>query len=305
MGEVAVYILKNDSDWRFFRNDHGAPSLPVDLFYGPSSAFRYIERQQVAHQWPPALECGGGALVDEANRTLLLPGGNEVQRLVGTHRCYLRMMAYSWPAWTVRWAYEKLGDLLDYLGLDKQALCSEANPPLVDHLLLEGEVTPAPLFTVNQMAYYVDRRLDDWLLHGPSLLEDPEFPGGYSNWHGDEIPLEGAHFDLKAKTLNYWSTDARVKSLPCYKELWPDWRVTYHRDRFEDQLERNPTISFPSIHWGWEFQNLSYQLGPGRQDASPKWIRQMKARYAAEDPWGPSGPQDWQTEVLRILRQSL
>ena len=293
-------MLMDDSEWQVYRDDQGATGLPRDMFYGPMAARRFIEKKTPTQRWPNDLECKGGALVDETRQVLLLFGGDAVQRKVGTHRCYLRMMPYSWPNWTVRWAYDKIGDLIDYLGLDRQPVRSGWKPALVDHLLLEAEVSPAPLFTFNQQIFYGDRRLDDWLLHGPGLIEDRDFPGGYREWRGDEIPLEGAHLDFQAKTLDFWSTDARMESVRCYQEIWPNWTITYHQDRFEDQLARNSSVSFPPIHWGWEFQNLRYQLGPGRFDTSREWVRQMKAREQAAGIWGQAGP-DFEQEVQLLL----
>lgn len=298
---VAVYVIKEGSGWQVHLNDRRARDLPRDMFYGPLVARRFIEQQPKTDKWPTDWDCEGGALVDEDRRVLLLFGGDSVQTIVGSHRCYLKMMAHSWPDWSVQWAYDKIGDLVDYLGLDRQPIRSGLRPP-PGEVLMEGEVSPAPLFTFNQQVFYGDRRLDDWLLYGPELIEDPEFPGGYSEWRGDVIPLEGVHLDSQAKTLDFWSTNARMESVRCFEELWPGWKVTYHQDRFEEQLARNPAVSFPPIHWGWEFQNLRYELGPGRFDASREWVRQMKARYQAEGVWGQAGP-DLQLEVHRLLSQ--
>jgi hypothetical protein len=63
--------------------------------------------------------CEGAALMDIDNKVLLLFGGEDIKFDPPLRRVYLQLLRSAWSGWGIRWAFEGVVDIADYLGLDR------------------------------------------------------------------------------------------------------------------------------------------------------------------------------------------
>ena len=116
MGSRASYVVKRDGQARAYGSHWGASSLMDDLFWGPDYATRAFEAQEELKDLEE-IEGGddGCALIDWDERRLIWYFAN--CELPVQQQLYNRMLAETWPEWTIDLATREVDDLLDYLGI--------------------------------------------------------------------------------------------------------------------------------------------------------------------------------------------
>lgn len=67
--------------------------------------------------WLDNVWAEGGCCIDLDNRLLLIYGGEDIECDVLWLETYLRLLPYTWPGWSVEWAWGELGQIARYAGV--------------------------------------------------------------------------------------------------------------------------------------------------------------------------------------------
>src|SRR5262245_36324999 len=119
----ANFVLVDDSGWRLYLSG-GANGIIEYLAAGPEATIRFIEEHgpEDVRWWDEAF-AEGGAVVDRVRRRLLFYG-NDLLCELPFRRSAFALLAENWPGWQVDWAWDGLGDLVDYVGVDRDVVRS-------------------------------------------------------------------------------------------------------------------------------------------------------------------------------------
>jgi len=125
MGQRANLAIGNASSYELFYSHWCANTLPRDLFWGPGHALDFISQQRAVDQsdgWLDTIWAEGGAVLDQEKRLFLLYGGCDLLYDVPLRRVYLELLAEAWVDWEIRWAFEGIVEIAEYLGVDRKNL---------------------------------------------------------------------------------------------------------------------------------------------------------------------------------------
>lgn len=250
MGQRANLAIGNASGYELFYSHWCANTLPRDLFWGSGHALQFISQQQSVtsgNGWLDTVWAEGGAVVDPPNKTLLLYGGEDLLYDVPLRRLYLKLLKVAWGDWNIRWAYEGIIDIAEYLGVDREHVTAEAG--FVDEMA--ANLTPpqerswlrciGTFKTDNGVKIYpLDGLPIDYLLMGSKLVGLSDQVQSWaslnvSEWTAD-FPTGGFHVDLDQKQLDFWLADDCPNVPIEVAKTWDDWNVNWHKDCFESHL---------------------------------------------------------------------
>lgn len=260
MGHRANLVIVDESGERLYYSHWGANSLDSVMFWGPEQAEAYIKSQQPTTEWRNELWAEGGVVLDQNRKVFLMYGGGWVDSDVPLLRLYLGLMQQVWKDWTIRWAYDGVLDIADYVGIPRSVVeyPGYRTPP-------KREFSPSWLFTredVDSIAsiclpngsirlYPIPFADSDWLKHGPILVEAMQQQTGMSEWHQpkEKFLYDGIHVDVNAKKLSIWSAHA-PGIVDHINTFWPGWEIDWLHDRFEAHValtENRLVLEMPSI----------------------------------------------------------
>lgn len=228
-----------------------ANSLDRDLFWGPDWALPFIRRQEPAEEWLDDIWCEGAALVDLDEKAMLLFGGEDILYDSPLRRVYLELLACVWSGWTIRWAFEGLVDIAEYVGVDRRVVLAAKERPLGTP---PGPADNRPRSVASVRwedgqigAYAMNCEADYLVRYGAGLVDVlrriARRPGifGFLRRRSTQESLivnancsGGVHLDLRSRTIDFWLTQPRPDQLEKAKRRWPEWNVHWHRDSFED-----------------------------------------------------------------------
>ncbi len=172
---------------------------------------------------------------------------------------YLELLTRVWKGWTVRWAYEGIADVADYVGYPRDRVLSKRGPDVLDNSALtppeqkdwtdlvgsirfdDGTVRLYPL--AGDVASYV--------LAGPRLAANVPATKGLPRLLLDEwiteFPVGGFHLDISARRLEFWLAPDAPGIAARVVGTWPGWETHWRHDCYEMQLERTEGfLRFPS-----------------------------------------------------------
>lgn len=251
MGQRANLAIGNASGYELYYSHWCANTLPRDLFWGPEHALDFVSQQRsvaVEDGWLDTIWAEGGAVIDPQDKTLLLYGGEDLLYDVPLRRLYLCMLNTAWRGWTIRWAFEGIVDIAEYLNVAREHVIADSDntkeraavlaPPRARDWLrcictirCDGELAIYPL----------DGLLMDYLLTGSQLLAAAKSVSSFSTLNTaewtEEFPTGGFHIDLGERTVDFWMADDCPNGLAEVANAWDDWNVNWHKDRFESQVE--------------------------------------------------------------------
>jgi hypothetical protein len=273
MGARANFALIDAGGMRLHYSHWGADMVCSALAAGPNPAARFIAAQHRCddprRDWMDDVWAEGGAVVDRTTRRLVFYG-DQLMLELPCKRAFLALLEQMWPGWTVRWAYDGIGDLAAAAGVDRSAVRA---PDEEERLLPEETVTDLDeevhLLTVRTPEGCVAYPLG-WYVHtawqGPALLD--RLPaGGRSRLDLREIPSGGLHVDTGARTAGVWINGSRTGLVPALGGLWPGWRVEFWEDRYEEQLARcGGTVTAPGADLAAALDEVVATLGARRGD---------------------------------------
>jgi hypothetical protein len=89
--------------------------------------------------------------------------------------------------------------------------------------------------------YPLDSMTEYCVLTGPELLDCCNSQQSYSTldvseWT-EEFPTGGFHVDTCARSVDFWVADDCPELENQARRSWPEWTVTWHRDRYESQTD--------------------------------------------------------------------
>ncbi|QEG40082.1 hypothetical protein [Roseimaritima ulvae] len=292
MGQRANLAIGNANGYELFYSHWCANTLPRDLFWGSEHAVEFISNQRavaVDDGWLDTVWAEGGAVIDPQNQTFLLYGGEDLLYDVPLRRLFLKMLSMAWDDWTVRWAFEGIVDLAEYLGVAREHVIADSNdtseatailtpPQERDWLRCIGTIR-----SDGDLAIYpLDGLLIDYLLAGPQLVVAANSVQSFvtlnvSDWTKD-FPTGGFHIDLNQRQLDFWMAEDCPNALVGVANSWNDWNVNWHNDSFESQVEL--TDSALKLNQRPQSEMLSDLLEMLNQDSKPVDVLELAQRLS-------------------------
>lgn len=272
MGQRANLITVENGEYTI-RYDHWcANRLDKILFWGIGYALEYFEAQDKVGEegWLDDVWAEGGAVIDLDRKHLLWWGGEDIIYDLFLRRVYLKLQIKIWADWSIEWAYRGVVDLAEYVGYSKKKVLTnrENSIELVDLKIPDkktwvrtlgsikfanDEVRIFPLFENTKNCLYngttlVNQCLDEIGLE--SLV--------WADWEEEgQFPQGGFWIDEKNKIIEFWDVKDYPNDLENLKEIWEDWDLIWHQDRYEFQLKKlKNTIILPKIDEAELFKNL-------------------------------------------------
>jgi hypothetical protein len=263
MGQRANLILIEGGRHTVYYAHWRANTLPRDLFWGPVNAATFIRAQRLIEEGGllDQIWAEGGAVLDCDHKVLLLFGGDDLSYDVPLRRAYLRLMDVVWQGWEGRWAHEGAVDVAEYIGRPRDDVLSASASADVTEPDLSPPEERGWVNTVGSVRF-PDGRLKlfpmemsdghEVLLAGPTLIDvAAKAPGVerlYSAEWTNDFPGAGFHIDVLRRTVEFWTARDAPHATARVARKWPEWSVTWHRDRYEAHLAAaGPALRFPQI----------------------------------------------------------
>lgn len=255
MGQRANLAIGNAKDYQLFYNHWCANTLPQELFWGPSHALKFISQQQMVDRnegWLDMTWAEGGAVIDTSTKTLLLYGGEDLLFNVPLRRVYLELLKTVWGDWSVRWAFEGIVEIAEYLEVDRKKIIVDSINRTDHAFALHPPRQPDWLNCVCTVrakdgvgVYPLDGELTDYLLTGPKIInlssDIESLPTlNISDWT-NEFPQSGFHIDATQKKLFFWTANDAPNLVNEVSDVWLGWSVNWQYDRFESQIKLSGT----------------------------------------------------------------
>ncbi|WP_028778901.1 hypothetical protein [Shimazuella kribbensis] len=265
MGHRANLIIVTESSYELYYS-HWSLSLPVDMFWGPDYAIRYIrehERRENDH-WLDDVWAEGGALVDPQQKVMMLFGGESLDQDMLLLDTYLSLIQEVWEGWEVRWAYNGILEIADYVGFPRTLLESESNiPAKTEPLSLKAPTNKSQIESAGSIItkdgetriFPLTQFVNYYLIHGEHLLQVAETEEAlehfvYADWSAI-FPESGFHIDVHQKTIHYWSLFHDFHSEDMHQkilQMWPNWNVIYEKKNYQKQIVlTSGKLQFPQI----------------------------------------------------------
>lgn len=250
MGQRANLIIFKNSTYDLYYSHWCANSLPRELFWGPEHALHFIQIQNKVDSetgWLDAVWAEGGAIIDLDKKVFILYGGEDIKQDIPLRRVYLQLLAQVWSGWEIKWAYEGIADLADYVGYPKTKVLNQTEeesvifcpPKEKDWLSIIASVRFIDDCT---LLFPLDGITEDFLYCGPQMVDLFDRSFGQKEitipeWTSTFLQ-GGFHIDVVEKTLDYWLADDAPGLLVQLTKRWHGWKVNWHRDRFESHIEK-------------------------------------------------------------------
>lgn len=326
MGHRANLVLVEHGAYRLYYSHWCANTLPKDLFWGPEYAVRFTRLQQEADEsgWLDEVWAEGGSVVDLDRRTLLLYGGEDIQRDVPLRRVYLELLDRVWSPWEVRWAYEGIAAMADHVGYPRDRVLVLREPELPESFAPPEEIGWADVLVSIRWesgqlrCYHLAGYPEDYLAWGPALLTAAREETGLARFPSagwpDCFPNGGLHLDVPSRTVEFWIAVDAPDAARRVGAAWPGWTVRWHKDDYSFQAERtNGRAGFaipdrPTL----ESQLVEILLHQGGRSGADT-VRELADRFRAEGKSVETSPwalRDDRLEIppevrLRIVEQAL
>ncbi len=231
MDSLAHYVILSSEGRELYVNPEGAETLLLDLFWGPTAAVEFMRSQDPAQEPSDDVWCQAAGLIDIDRRLLLVfaNGLTAVER-----SAYLDLARALWLGWTVRWAPNRLGDILaaaDFaidgvvtrFSWEQAVEADAALSPALDY------VNPVSVVTMHQPSgrtevFGSSALLVDLLARGPALATSADSQHGSAEVTIGR-PRGGAHLEVETRALWYWSDDSTIGLDTALRERWPGWMV--------------------------------------------------------------------------------
>ncbi len=250
MGQRANLAIGNARGYDLFYSHWCANTLPRDLFWGPDHALAFVSQQRSVEPsdgWLDTIWAEGGAVIDPENKSFLLYGGEDLLYDVPLRRLFLSLLNVAWDGWVVRWAFEGIAEIAEYLGVDREHVIANSDDTDERVAVLTPPQERAWLRCVGTFRsndglsiYPLDGYVMDYLLAGPQLVDASNTVQSFaslnvSEWTPD-FPVGGFHIDRNKRQLDFWMADDCPNAPVEVAHAWNNWTVNWHKDCFESQL---------------------------------------------------------------------
>lgn len=263
MGQRANFIIVQYGKYELFYSHWAANTLTSDLFWSPEYATAFIRMQREVDKtgWLDDVWAEGGAVVDWDNKVFLLFGGENLLWDVPLRRMYLQMLSCVWKDWTIKWAYEGIADIADYVSYPRSKVLSkfQDEDSSYEYNLASPEekswtdVVGSVIFHDGSIGLFpLSADIEFLLMSGLQLASKVENQRQFTL---DELFLDewieeflwgGFHLDFTTKTLEFWIASETADIVNRIEPYWSGWNIIFHRDCFEFQEERTKgKLRFP------------------------------------------------------------
>jgi len=250
VGQRANLIIFENGTYDLYYSHWCANSLLKDLFWGPEHALKFIKIQNKVDNetgWLDEIWAEGGTVLDVDKKNLLLYGGEDLLQDIPLRRVYIEVLAQVWSGWNVKWAYEGIADLAEYVGYPKSKVLKQTEgetvrfcPPKEKDWL--SIIASVKFIDGCTLVFPLDGIIEDFLCYGPKLVDIIDKSFGHKEITVQEwtaaFPIGGFHIDVAERTLDYWLADDAPGLLIRLKEKWHGWKVNWHIDCFESHTEK-------------------------------------------------------------------
>jgi len=174
---------------------------------------------------------------------------------------FLALMPKNWPGYEIRWAYDSIADLADYVGYDKSNVVVPYNlsniadeatirrllDPIEDvgdrRDLIVSFMTESGQVEIYPGNFQFYSQLCSILYFGSEMVNFRNPDKAYSelicDLGDDNIELyAGVHIDLPRRELHFWRNWEFVDGVLDFERLqasWPGYTIHYYQDQFEIQ----------------------------------------------------------------------
>jgi hypothetical protein len=264
MGQRANLIIATKDAYELYYNHWCANTLTEDLFWGAERAVEFIRKQKKVDEvdgWLDNIWAEGGCVVDEDKKVLLIFGGEDIMYDIPLRRIYLKLLAIVWDGWDIRWAYEGIADLADYVGYPRENVISEDkdreldisfNPPEEKEWV--SGICSIEADDNDIMIFPLGRNVEEYLIYGPVILRKIDKSIAYnkfqlSDWTSD-FPTGGFHINLIERTIDFWSAFDSAGLLNSLQNEWTGWKINWNQDKYEKQImasKNSINLQMPSL----------------------------------------------------------
>lgn len=298
MGQRANLAIGNSSGYELYYSHWCANTLPRDLFWSSEHAVVFISQQRsvgVDDGWLDTIWAEGGAVIDPQHKILLLYGGEDLLYDVPLRRLFLKMLSTAWESWDIRWAFEGIVDIAEYLAVPRERVIADSDdtndatvvltpPQERDWLRCIGTVQ-----SDDDLAIYpLDGLLIDYLLSGPQIVAASKSVPSHSTFNVSEwtadFPTGGFHIDVSQQQLDFWMAEDCPNGLADIAAAWSDWKVNWHKDHFESHVEL--TDSALTVTQRPQSDLLSDLLEMLDQDSKPVDVLELAQRLSDHEDGG-------------------
>lgn len=274
MGHRANLVVVDRDGWRLYYSHWAANGVYRQIAAGPDAALAFVRAQGEVVEWLDDVWAEGGLVVDTVERRLVWYGNDTMVELP-RRRVFSQLLAETWPGWRIDWAYDGLGDIAAYVGVERAVVRNvdveeltrpPSTPYDLDDLVLADDV-PVPVNVQGSYALLTVRTGDavrTWVLshefkghlawRGPGLLDLTPGPG-YDRVRLAELPDTGLHVDVTARTVGAWAVDQCPGLAAEIDARWPGWTVEFWHDGYERQVAAaGDTVVLPAA---WQHTDVS------------------------------------------------
>ncbi|PWW04887.1 hypothetical protein DFQ01_106172 [Paenibacillus cellulosilyticus] len=258
MGQRANLIILQNNRYELYYSHWCANTLPHDLFWGEQYAIPYIRMQTRVNEsdWLDDVWAEGGVVVDLDQKTMLLYGGEDIVYDIPLRNLFLRLMSAMWKGWVIKWAFEGIATMADYVGYPRENVVAPRKEDSVDCSIAPPEekswtdLIVSVKFSAEEMLIFpVSGEVEPCLLNGEGLISRIDKVYGYRTLHTAEwskrFPAGGLHIDRTEKRLAYWDSYVRVRNNTRIQSRWPGWEIV----NFESDYESHAQLTEGRLHF--------------------------------------------------------
>jgi hypothetical protein len=265
MGHRTNLVIVDESGFQNYRCSWCAIVLEIHMFWGPEIAIDYIKQHEPLDWWYDEILAEGGAVIDTTQKTLLFYGGENVLFDIPLRRLYLQMIQQVWTGWTIKWAYNGVLDIVDYVGASRENVLRyvrhESYPRArIDSVLVDpSEDDEIDVIASIRLADNTIRLATQpgWLglllPYGDMLVDEMRILAEFTEliWfdHAQDFPKDGFHLDLPKKRLSFWSSIPHPVFAERIRVYWSGWELQWLYDNFEAHValtENRLHLTIPS-----------------------------------------------------------
>lgn len=321
MGHRANLVIVENGDYTLYYSHWCANRLEQHLFWGPEPALQFMRMQDQVDRsrWLNTVWAEGGAVLDRDHHVLLFFGGEDVRYDIPLRRAFLDMMRRVWSGWEIRWAYEGIADIAEYAGHSRTDLIVERErfglpslkaPPAEWNWI---DTAGSMRRTDGSIALYpLGGEVENYLAEGPRLVEQLGEAKGRDDLSLDdmmEFPCGGFHIDVAKRTVDFWGAKMPPRIAQEITTAWSDWKVHWHQDHFESQLELTaPYLTFPCRSEASLKERLRATLLADSNSSPVDWLRDIvktKEDAGHDVEVNPSALHDERLEMSRATRERI
>jgi hypothetical protein len=210
---------------------HGCEWLDAVVVWGPAYVEEFIKAQIPDEEWLIENWCEGAVLLDTVQRRLVWFGGEDIMFDAAELDIFLRLMSTTWVGWTVTWASEGLGNIVDELGVSR-SLVRWGDRDKTEPRRCKDPLWGPTLITVAKRgelaATSTISDIRQVLVRGAAWLTDFAATSVEQPADIEHVPCAGVHLDVDHQVLDWWHSRPSMDISSTVTEAFGDWDCRAH-----------------------------------------------------------------------------